>query len=200
MDSPRGRIYLMKAGNEGKGEMNGTFVEHIDRCLGCMACLTACPSGVQYDKLIEATRSQVERNYPRSLPDRAFRRLLFELFPSPGRLRMLAAPLWLYQASGLRTLVQRLGLLRACRDGCRRWKRCCRQSPRRACGRVSPPCCRRAASAVDGSAWCWAVCSAYFSATSTPQRRACWPPRAARSSCRPSRAAAARCGARGTRG
>jgi glycolate oxidase iron-sulfur subunit len=76
-----------------------------------MACLTACPSGVQYDKLIETTRAQIERNYGRTLPDKLFRRLLFELFPHPNRLRALALPLWLYQASGLRAAVQRSGLL-----------------------------------------------------------------------------------------
>lgn len=112
MDSPRGRIYLMKLGNEGQATMNGTYVEHFDRCLGCMACLTACPSGVQYDKLIEATRAQIERNYPRSLPDKLFRRMLFALFPHPRRLRLLAMPLWLYQASGVRAVLQRSGLLK----------------------------------------------------------------------------------------
>ncbi len=66
---------------------------------------------MQYDKLIEATRAQIERRYPRSLPDRLFRRLIFALFPHPVRLRMLAAPLWLYQATGLRKLVQRSGAL-----------------------------------------------------------------------------------------
>jgi glycolate oxidase iron-sulfur subunit len=111
MDSPRGRIYLMKIGNQGQAQMNETYVQHFDQCLGCMACLTACPSGVQYDKLIEATRSQIERNYQRSLPDKLFRRMLFELFPHPNRLRILAAPLWLYQASGVRRLVQRSGIL-----------------------------------------------------------------------------------------
>jgi glycolate oxidase iron-sulfur subunit len=111
MDSPRGRIYLMKLGNEGKAEMSPTYVRHFDQCLGCMACLTACPSGVQYDKLIEATRSQIERNYPRSLPDKLFRRMLFELFPHPNRLRLAAAPLWIYQQSGLRRLIQRSGIL-----------------------------------------------------------------------------------------
>lgn len=60
-DSPRGRIYLMQEGLE-NGPMNAAMVEHFDACLGCMACVTACPSGVQYDKLIEATRGQVERN------------------------------------------------------------------------------------------------------------------------------------------
>lgn len=111
MDSPRGRIYLMNMGLQGQATMNETYVRHFDQCLGCMACVTACPSGVQYDKLIEATRAQIERNYPRSLPDRLFRRLIFELFPHPARLRALAAPLWVYQASGLRHLVQRSGLL-----------------------------------------------------------------------------------------
>ncbi len=111
MDSPRGRIYLMKLGNEGKVELSDTYVRHFDQCLGCMACLTACPSGVQYDKLIEATRAQIERNYRRSLPDKLFRRMLFTLFPHPNRLRVLAAPLWLYQKTGLRRVVQRSGVL-----------------------------------------------------------------------------------------
>src|SRR5439155_2642620 len=78
--------------------------------LGCMACLTACPSGVQYDKLIEATRAQIERHYSRSFADRLFRRMIFALFPHPGRLRALTLPLWLYQRSGLRALARRLGL------------------------------------------------------------------------------------------
>ena len=58
MDSPRGRIYLMKAGIEGRAEMTSSFVEHFDRCLGCLACVTACPSGVQYAPLIEKQRAQ----------------------------------------------------------------------------------------------------------------------------------------------
>src|SRR3989441_7610159 len=112
MDSPRGRIHLMKLGNEGAVGMTDTFVRHFDQCLGCMACMTTCPSGVQYDKLIEATRAQVERNHPRSAVDRWFRRMLFALFPHPGRLRVAAAPLWLYQRSGLRWLLRRSGLLK----------------------------------------------------------------------------------------
>src|ERR1044071_7694467 len=76
MDSPRGRIDIMKGGLIGDA-FDANSVRHLDQCLGCMACVTACPSGVQYDKLIEATRPQVERHYPRSLPDKAFRRLIF---------------------------------------------------------------------------------------------------------------------------
>ncbi len=112
MDSPRGRIYLMKMGLEGQAHLNETYVRHFDQCLGCMSCVTACPSGVQYDKLIEATRSQIERNYQRKLSDTLFRRLLFALFPHPSRLRLLAGPLWFYQRSGLQQLVRRSGLLK----------------------------------------------------------------------------------------
>src|SRR5438045_3007430 len=111
MDSPRGRIYLLKLGSEGRTAWTDTYVQHFDRCLGCMACVTACPSGVQYDKLIEATRPQIERHHPRSLADKLFRRLLFALFPYPDRLRLLAAPLFVYQATGLRAVLRRLGLL-----------------------------------------------------------------------------------------
>lgn len=112
MDSPRGRLYLMGLGLQGEVEMTPTYVGHFDKCLGCMACLTACPSGVQYDKLIEATRSQIERRFPRSFADRVFRRMLFEVFPHPWRLRVLAVPLWFYQRSGLRRVVHVTKLLR----------------------------------------------------------------------------------------
>ena len=112
MDSPRGRIYLMKLGIEGAASMTDTYAGHFDKCLGCMACLTSCPSGVQYDKLLEATRAQLERHRPRSAADRWFRALLFALFPHPGRLRVAAAPLWLYQRTGLQWLLRRSGLLK----------------------------------------------------------------------------------------
>src|SRR5439155_19069103 len=107
MDSPRGRIQLMKMTSEGEIGINATFTAHIDRCLGCMACVTACPSGVQYDKLIEATRHQIERNFRRPATERLFRRLVFEVFTHPGRLRALVAPLAVAQASGLQRLVRR---------------------------------------------------------------------------------------------
>ncbi len=106
MDSPRGRIQLMKMASEGDIAMTETFTTHIDRCLGCMACVTACPSGVQYDKLIEATRPQIERNYKRTLSDRLFRSLIFSLFPYPARLRVLTPLLWLYQKSGAKALLE----------------------------------------------------------------------------------------------
>ena len=93
MDSPRGRMYLMSAGLDGRTAMSGSFVRHFDACLGCMACVTACPSGVQYSPLIEATRGQIERRHDRSFADRLFRALIFTLFPYPGRLRIALAPL-----------------------------------------------------------------------------------------------------------
>jgi glycolate oxidase iron-sulfur subunit len=111
MDSPRGRIYMMQKAAEGDAPLDPTFRLHMDNCLGCMACMTACPSGVQYDKLIEDTRAQVERNIPRSAGDSLFRKLLFAIFPYPARLRALAAPMFLYQRSGLQALLRRSGLL-----------------------------------------------------------------------------------------
>ncbi|HEY4379509.1 MAG TPA: heterodisulfide reductase-related iron-sulfur binding cluster [Acidobacteriaceae bacterium] len=112
MDSPRGRIYMMQSAAKGNAPLDSTFRGHMDNCLGCMACMTACPSGVQYDKLIEDTRAQVERNIPRTTQDSLFRRLLFATFPHPARLRALAAPMFLYQRSGLQTVVRRSGLLK----------------------------------------------------------------------------------------
>ena len=110
MDSPRGRIYLMEQGLGGE-PMTDSMVQHFDVCLGCMACVTACPSGVQYDKLIEATRAQVERRYERTRRDKALRAAIFALFPYPRRLRLLRGPLWAYQRSGLERAVRRTGLL-----------------------------------------------------------------------------------------
>ena len=112
MDSPRGRVYMMQSAAQGNAPLDQTFRRHMDNCLGCMACMTACPSGVQYDKLIEDTRAQVERNIPRTPADSLFRRILFTTFPYPARLRALAAPLFLYQRSGLQSLIRRSGLLK----------------------------------------------------------------------------------------
>ena len=104
MDSPRGRIVLMKEGYE---EISAPLMTHLDRCLGCMACVTACPSGVRYDKLIEDARPQLERNVERPPLERAHRRLIFELFTRPGRLRALAPGAALAQRLGLPRLARR---------------------------------------------------------------------------------------------
>jgi glycolate oxidase iron-sulfur subunit len=87
MDSPRGRIYLMDMQLDGTATLNRTVVEHFDACLGCMACVTSCPSGVQYDRLIEVTRARVEREFGRTLPERTLRTLIFAVFPYPRRMR-----------------------------------------------------------------------------------------------------------------
>jgi glycolate oxidase iron-sulfur subunit len=110
MDSPRGRIYLMKSGLEGRVGMTPAFVGHFDACLGCMACVTACPSGVQYAPLIEATRAQIERRHQRSLGDRLFRRAIFSIVPFPRRLRIALAPVLLYRL--VQPLLQRSGVLK----------------------------------------------------------------------------------------
>ena len=88
MDSPRGRIRLMDARLDGTIELNATTAQHFDRCLGCMACVSACPSGVRYDRLIEATRAAVEQEHERSFGDRLLRGLLFRVLPHPGRMRV----------------------------------------------------------------------------------------------------------------
>jgi glycolate oxidase iron-sulfur subunit len=93
MASPRGRIYLMRAGVEGRVALDDTFTKHFDTCLGCMACETACPSGVRYAPLVEHTRAAIERHAPRSFADRTFRALLFNVLPHPARLRLLSMPL-----------------------------------------------------------------------------------------------------------
>ena len=110
MDSPRGRIYLMNKGLD-EEPMNDEMVRHWDLCLGCMACVTACPSGVQYDKLIESTRQQVERRYERRADDRAFREMIFQFFPYPNRLRAIAAPMRLYQRFGIGDKLRRAGIM-----------------------------------------------------------------------------------------
>ena len=111
MDSPRGRIYLMKMASEGEATMAPNWVQHFDTCLGCMSCMTACPSGVDYGKLIEATRAQIERHHPRSAQESLHRKLIFSLFPNVGRLRAMRPLLAFYQKSGLQSLVRASGLL-----------------------------------------------------------------------------------------
>jgi glycolate oxidase iron-sulfur subunit len=112
MDSPRGRIHLMKAVAEGKEPLTAAAVGHFDRCLGCMACVPACPSGVKYNLLIEETRAAIERTHRRPLADRWFRGMIFALFPYPRRLKVAVLFQLLYQRSGLRWLAHKLGLVR----------------------------------------------------------------------------------------
>ena len=112
MDSPRGRIYLMDAINKGEAALTDATREHFDSCLGCLACVTTCPSGVEYDKLIAATRPQVERNQSRSLWEKFIRLIIFNLFPYPDRLGIFLPLLYVYQKLGIQKLVRQTGLLK----------------------------------------------------------------------------------------
>ena len=104
MDSPRGRIVLIAEGSE---EISEPLVTHLDRCLGCMACVTACPSGVRYDLLLEDARAQVERGVSRPRSERAARALTFGLFTHPGRMRALAPGAAAARRIGLPRLARR---------------------------------------------------------------------------------------------
>jgi glycolate oxidase iron-sulfur subunit len=112
MDSPRGRIYQMIQVDRGKLPLGESFVRHIDLCLDCRACETACPSGVEYGRLVEAARGQIEKSYRRPLPSRFLRRLfLHEILPHPRRLEVLGRLLRLYQQSGVERAVLASGVL-----------------------------------------------------------------------------------------
>jgi glycolate oxidase iron-sulfur subunit len=102
MDSPRGRIYLMKSLAEGRIEFDDDAARHFDLCLGCRGCETACPSGVHYGRLIEGTRLLVEQEHRRGFIDRFKRRAVSAIFPYPRRLRVLLTPLKLVDRLGLR--------------------------------------------------------------------------------------------------
>jgi glycolate dehydrogenase iron-sulfur subunit len=115
MDSPRGRIYLMKALAEGQLELDADAVRHLDLCLECRGCETACPSGVHYGRLIEKARVYIERNWRRSLSERIRNRLIAALFPYPNRLRILLAPLVMIERTGLRAWLRKVAP-RALRD------------------------------------------------------------------------------------
>jgi glycolate dehydrogenase iron-sulfur subunit len=111
-DSPRGRIVLINDGLNTDQSLSDEMVTHFDRCLGCMACVTACPSGVRYDRLIERVRPQVERHHRRTPVERGIRRLLYETLPHPGRLRTLAPMLSVSRRLGReRRLPQRLAAI-----------------------------------------------------------------------------------------
>lgn len=110
-DSPRGRIVLIDEGLNAAEELSAEMVSHFDSCLGCMACMTACPSGVRYDRLIGRVRPQIERNFERPMADRALRLVLFETLPNPRRLRALAPMLTAARKMRLDRIPTRLSLL-----------------------------------------------------------------------------------------
>ncbi|HXA96835.1 MAG TPA: heterodisulfide reductase-related iron-sulfur binding cluster [Candidatus Dormibacteraeota bacterium] len=123
MDSPRGRILLVKSLAEGRITLTDSTAAHLDLCLGCRACETVCPSGVPYGQLIEAARAEIERQRPGGLLRRLFRWVNFQvLLPHPRLLRLAAGGLRFYQASGLRGLVRGSGLLRLLPESLRHWE------------------------------------------------------------------------------
>lgn len=88
LDSPRGRIYLMKEMLEGETDPTAAVVQHIDRCLSCLSCMTTCPSGVNYMHLVDHARAYIEARYRRPLRERLLRGLLAKVLPYPGRFRL----------------------------------------------------------------------------------------------------------------
>ena len=128
MDSPRGRIYQMIQVERGRLPLAASFVEHIDLCLDCRACETACPSGVEYGRLVEAARGQIQQYYRRPLFKRFLRNLFFKnILPDQTRLETIGKLLRFYQTSGLEKLVLKSGLLKLFPE---RWERIARLSPR----------------------------------------------------------------------
>lgn len=112
-DSPRGRIRQIILVEEGRLRLGDSFVRHIDQCLDCRACEPACPSGVEYGKLVEAARAQIEQHYRRPFLSRMARKFVFHgLLPHPRRIALLASLLRIYQRSGLQALARASGLLR----------------------------------------------------------------------------------------
>ena len=110
-DSPRGRVYQMVQVASGSAAINPEYVHHLDLCLACRGCESACPSGVQYGRLIEAARTEIERSRERPWPVRMFRRVIFDhLLPSRTNLSVAARLLWAYQRSGLQSIVRGTGV------------------------------------------------------------------------------------------
>ena len=112
MDSPRGRIHTLKAMAAGELSLDASVASHFDSCLGCFACVSACPAGVRYDELIETVRPQLNRAELRSPWQRQLRKLLLNLLPYPGRLRALLQPFRLYAGQSIQRLARASGLTR----------------------------------------------------------------------------------------
>src|SRR5450755_4613626 len=109
MDSPRGRIYQMAQVASGTVEIGPSYIEHIDLCLACRGCETACPSGVQYGRLVEAARAEIESKVRRPWKERLIRHIVFrKLLPSRFNLTLAGAALYFYQVTGLKRLVRTL--------------------------------------------------------------------------------------------
>jgi glycolate oxidase iron-sulfur subunit len=112
-DSPRGRIRQMALVDQGRLELGDAFVTHIDRCLNCRNCESVCPSGVEYGKILELARAQIEQKYKRPFASRVLRDLVYrQLLPYPGRIAAAARGLKIYQRSGLAALARGSGILR----------------------------------------------------------------------------------------
>jgi len=112
-DSPRGRIQQMALVDQGRLELGESFVTHIDRCLNCRTCESVCPSGVEYGKLLELARAQIEQKYKRPFVSRVARDLVYRrLLPYPKRIAAAARVMKIYQATGLAALARGTGILR----------------------------------------------------------------------------------------
>ena len=194
MDSPRGRIFLIKSLAEGRIGLSDPTVEHLSLCLDCRACETVCPSGVPYGRLIEAAKAEIERQRPGGPVRRAFRWLNFGLLLGhPRVLAAAAAGLRLYQASGLQALVRRSGLARLLPGTLPAWEALLPSMPPRGRARAAAAAHARRGPAPRRAWRCSpAACSRSSSARTTGRRRACSRETAARSWRRPGRAAAAR--------
>jgi glycolate oxidase iron-sulfur subunit len=119
LDSPRGRIHLIKNAVEGKIPLDDSLVKHLDLCLGCLACETACPSGVKYSSLIETSRSQIERRYNRNSFDKIIRSIIFSIFPYTLRLKLLSPFLLAYKYLGFKYFLNKTGLVEKLPSGIR---------------------------------------------------------------------------------
>src|SRR5688500_14982100 len=114
MDSPRGRIYLMRALDEGRAEITESFSTHMFRCLDCRACETVCPSGVHFGQMMEDTRAEIVNRQPAHWIARL---MLRHVFPHPQRFHFASRLLQFYQRSGMQSAVRATGLLKRLAPG-----------------------------------------------------------------------------------